>query len=620
MEKYYAVNSPTLNTKYVTFQDVLSGDIDITTFGIYDDLVINKKRILLNDVNKPLSYSNNFIMPKTLCINSQYYEKHKQRINDLILDYIKKYKGVLFIRSSCLINSEVINVIANNHNITEVYLGSRDDIYKLKESDYGKLKNGCISNIVTYGVEGELDFNFDSIISYNTNRSLIGYYNYDVLKDMNEGNELHLFSSLTDEEIKYFSLLKGVTVYFGYDDYKNLLESIEKLEAINPNFKYIIKVNNKKDFNKELFEREHISNKIEVEHELLNMDISNYMNHEKMLYEMIKPAINLSPYEKFLYAYSIVKHFKKYKEVNENEDKMKARKLYSIIDNDEYMVCVGYANLLNDLLSKLEIESTTYSVGVDVGFDKVDVLAENAGNAESEYGGHSRVIVNLVDPKYGINGIYQSDPTWDNILGEDSYVYSLMTFDESSRAKRYLYEDKTEYGLLSSKTLEEFYQNVNRYMDKLINNDTFAIKFTEEKARLRVVNDLLGVIKKLDIKYYKELVMKYTDIDKYDISVINKFFKEYLYDIGTYIVSKSNNPIKLEQIKPCIEVLYTNFYGLSEEEVKRELDRTINYNRERMEKSFPTSYMVKPDGSCAIYSHMENKFENSDNIERRSIK
>lgn len=451
----------------------------------------------------------------------------------------------------------------------------------------------------------------------SVDKELIGYYTYDVLKDMDESSKLHLFNPLTDDEIEYFKILKGGTVWFLYYDYKNVFDSIDKLEKINPRFKYHVNVKreDKQSFNQELFARERISNKIELELGFINMKIEKYLSYEKYLYKLIKPAINLSPYEKFLYAYNITKHYKKYNDVDGNDDIFKSRKLYEIIDNDEYMVCVGYANLLVDLLTKLGIESTTYDVGVDVGFDAVDVMSEYSGEAMSKYGGHSRVIVNLVDPKYGINGIYQSDPTWDNVIGEDSYIYSTMTFDEAHLAKRYLYQDKSEYGLLSSTSLEEFYNNVNTYMDSFIYNNTLAIKFTEEKARLRVASDLLDIIKKLDSNFYNELVTKYPDIEKKDIVVITKNYSDFLYDVGEYIVSKVNNPIKLEQIKPCITLLYSKFYGLSDEDTKKEVDRTLSFNKKRMSKCFPKTYKINPDGSEEEYSYLDNKFEeNSDNI------
>ena len=190
-----------------------------------------------------------------------------------------------------------------------------------------------------------------------------------------------------------------------------------------------------------------------------------------------------------------------------------------------------------------------------------------------------------------------------------------MTFDEAHLAKRYLYSDFSEYGLLASISLEEFYNNVNKYMDKLVNDDTYAIKFTEEKARLRVVSDLLDIIKKLDNNFYSDLLTKYPDIHKKDNVVITKNYTDFLYDVGKYIVAKANKPIGLEQIKPAITLLYSKFYGLNEEEIKKEVDRTLSFNKKRMSKSFPTTYKINQDGSKEVYSYMGNKFDdNNDNI------
>ena len=189
-----------------------------------------------------------------------------------------------------------------------------------------------------------------------------------------------------------------------------------------------------------------------------------------------------------------------------------------------------------------------------------------------------------------------------------------MTFDEAHLAKRYLYSDFSEYGLLASISLEEFYNNVNKYMDKLVNDDTYAIKFTEEKARLRVVSDLLDIIKKLDNNFYNELVTEYPDIDKKDIVIIINNYTDFLYDVGKYIVAKANKPIGSEQIKPAITLLYSKFYGLNEEDTKKEVDRTLSFNKERMSKSFPTTYKINQDGTKEVYSYMDNKFEESNEI------
>ena len=71
----------------------------------------------------------------------------------------------------------------------------------------------------------------------------------------------------------------------------------------------------------------------------------------------------------------------------------------------------------------------------------------------------------------------------------------------------------------------------------------------------------------------------------------------------------------MEQIKPAITLLYSKFYGLNEEDTKKEVDRTLSFNKERMSKSFPTTYKINQDGPKEVYSYMDNKFDdNNDNI------
>ena len=610
----YAVDNSFMNTKYVSYEDIISHKYDIKALELNDTVLINNREILLNDYDHPTSFTDNFFMKNVLDINPEYYKNNKQEVNDLILEFIKNYQdNSLYIKSTKLINSEVISAIATNNNIKEVLLGTREDIYKLKEEDYNKLNNGRVTNIVTYGVEKELDFNFDGIIKYNK-RKLISYYDYEDLKIFKDGDNIFIYEKLKEDNIKYFSLLKNVEIVFNYNDYKNILDSIEELDKINPNFKYSINVKDeeKELFNKELFNRDYISKNINIKYDLLNLDISEYMRYEKSLYKLIEPCMNLSDYEKFLYAYNITKHFKQYKETN-GEDKFESRSLYKILDNDEYMVCVGFSNLFVDLLSKVGIEATTYSVGVDIGFDEMDAMSEGIdGNYTTEYGAHSRVMVNLVDPKYNINGIYQSDPTWDNIIDEDSYTYSLLTFSEATKAKRYLYQDKGKNELLYSKTISEFYSNVNNYMDDLTKDNTWAIKMDEESAKIRVVNDMLDTIKKIDNSFYTEIINRYPGINSYDNKKIIKYFNDYLYDIGSYIVSKNNNKISLEQIRPAITTLYTEFYGLEEDGIKKEVDRTIEFNKERFSKCFPTTYKINPDDTREVYNYIDNKFDSND--------
>lgn len=150
-------------------------------------------------------------------------------------------------------------------------------------------------------------------------------------------------------------------------------------------------------------------------------------------------SLELSPLEKYMYLYNIVKLYKEYNE----EDKTKldsaflSRHTIFTLFN-EYMVCCGYARFLTDLVTELDdpnLKVAPYSCD----FPKGGAI------------GHERCIVNIRDEKYGVFGMYISDPTWDSFKTQkngkyiDYYNHFLMTKQESDKLK-------TGDGLLSDPT------------------------------------------------------------------------------------------------------------------------------------------------------------------------
>ena len=99
--------------------------------------------------------------------------------------------------------------------------------------------------------------------------------------------------------------------------------------------------------------------------------------------------LNLSPMEKIMYAYDIVK--KRIYKNNEN-NLSSSRNIDEVLDSD-YIVCVGYARLFNALISFLGIES------------KMILSDENE---------HARSLAYVKDKKYNIDGFLVFDPTFDS--------------------------------------------------------------------------------------------------------------------------------------------------------------------------------------------------------------
>lgn len=128
---------------------------------------------------------------------------------------------------------------------------------------------------------------------------------------------------------------------------------------------------------------------------------------------------SLSPLEKFIAAYILTSKFAPYKESNNRSE---SRSVYEFINsvNDTKIVCVGYTHLLREILYRMGITDT---IDWSVGEMKV-------GNFT--FTDHMRMIIHLVDPKYGIDGIYMSDPTYDNTeSSETKFKHMLMSHDEA---------------------------------------------------------------------------------------------------------------------------------------------------------------------------------------------
>ncbi len=114
----------------------------------------------------------------------------------------------------------------------------------------------------------------------------------------------------------------------------------------------------------------------------------------------------LSPLEKVTMAYDIVKsHY--YKEYNIKHTG-KSRDITAMVNND-YIVCRGYVNLFNRLLRE---------IGIDASF--LDLSLKSGSKVVAE---HSRSIIYLTDEKYGIDGYFVFDPTFDSADKEHYYQF-----------------------------------------------------------------------------------------------------------------------------------------------------------------------------------------------------
>ena len=415
------------------------------------------------------------------------------------------------------------------------------------------------------------------------NKWLIGVYSY---KELGELDSIRLDKSLNNKQIKYLNFLKKDTnISFYYNDYNNIFKSIQFL--IDNKYEDIsIQINNKKEFNNYIFNNDIskcFSDNVTIYENVNVTTLEKYMEYEKTLYDIVKPAINLSNYEKYIYVYNIVKMFKEYKECN--NDRIVARNLYKILDN-EYMVCVGYAKLLSDLLSKLNINNTTIDVTVDVSYkgEKVDKI-DFTEVKKVKRAGHERVYVYLKDDKYKIDGYYFSDPTWDNDLELDLYNHMLFTNRKNDYCKNYQWFN--DFMLFNIKSLHEF----NIYFDFI--RDRF------NKSGIDLLNYIIDIIKKLEPDYFNVLNKKYKfeedrmyyiyECDKPSDKILLRLKKE----LGDHILKRVNNDISELEKWRGIKNIYKMFYGYKGKKTLRKGFREVKYYNEiREDFAFPQRYKV----------------------------
>ena len=601
-------------------------NIPINGFNIKKD-----KETILNDnrvnITKYTDYEHPFvIIDSELCINIEWYNSNKEKAITILTNIIKNYKDNEFtLYSIDLINEDIINAIITNPDIDTLNLGERfgtENRYILTEELYNKLKQSHIKSVVTGGVEPSLKEVFDPLIDFNYNKCIIETYTYSFLSKF---SYLDINKSLNEEELYNFKFLRpdGQITIKNFD-FNNIENIINRLRELNSPIKVLIEIKDKELFNQEI--AKYIDNPILEDERLyvkinsVELDIKHYIRLEQMLYEMVKDAINLSPFEKYIYAYNKVKQFKEYKEIENDsvEERDKSRNIYYILEND-YMVCVGFSNLLGDLLIKLGIPSEGYSIDVDTSYDEGKVNEEKVVTRA----GHQRRYVHIKDDKYGIDGYYVTDPTWDNDLKKDLYNHLAMTDEEMNATRRYnFFNNKTIYELFNSKSIEEFYQKINFLIDKEIKS--LEEKPSKEEYKNLVLSSIIGIIKNItnrlktiDIDFYNEIKTKYDFIDNLSVHTIkqkniNIMDIDLLYDLGMHIITKTNNIIPGETIIKAVRELYEKVYGYKGEELDRKIQEIIKNNKEAQAYSFPKRIMEREDGSY-ITLYDENKFDIEDN-------
>lgn len=573
-----------------------------------------------------------------LDIYREFYKEHKLEIDDLLVELVRRYKKEdISFETGILVNDRLVEELCNNGIIKEISLARYGlfEKYSLSRKHYESFKKAYKERIYTRYVDEELEEVYDPMIAHNFEKFIYSYYKYeDYQKD-----SISFYNPIPQDKLYTLKYL-GENTKLIITSNCNVKEIIETLRKYNKNNNIQIDItDDKKSLNKDLrdlgyfdTEPEEIYGNIKINYRALqnsNLSINQYIGYEKLLYSMIEPAKDMSPFEKYIYAYDITKQFKKYntpKKDNKNIEnlsqdeymkiKFLSRDLYQILDND-YIVCVGFSNLLIDLLNKLGIDNIALPVYVDTSLSKAVkqlnipkeewknmtpeekhrlIIRQQSYIPKDDFGGHRRLLVNIKDEKYGIDGIYVSDPTWDNNLEKNIYAHAVMTeSDVATSASTNKIDDK--YILFSATSVEEFYAMLNTILDMKYRkrhepddllDDIFDTDIDEEKEAKQAISDFhyifnsfLGEFSGLFPEEYKKITEKYSILKEpyfgiKDIHKINEELQDVLYEVASIVSSKNNNKIDNDTLKRAISVVYKDVYegGLKEEEIDKMIEDT----------------------------------------------
>lgn len=521
--------------------------------------------------DNPIVFANNVFFDNLMAIHPSYYKEYYQDI----IDFIKE----LNCNDICLYqyDESILEAVVSNNNIKMIHLPSLDlDTYNiLKKREDLKIQ---VNSNNTKNIDPSLINIFDGKIFNNITRSLVRYYNYQKLQTL---DSIDIVDKLSDEEINYLnryaSNLKTIKL-----SSEKMIEVINKID--NPNINIELRINQYVPTSvlNELKGRPIFIKYKRFSYEPLSLE--EYLSLSRKLDDMVGGIedIGLSPLEQFLYVFDKAKNYKQYKEA---DDRNEARNLkYVLDDSKDYIVCVGYANLLMELCHRIGVPCIENPVSLN-NIDKNDYN-----------GHHARLMVKLDDDKYGIHGCYQTDPTFSSKVEMDLYPTALMTVSEAHASSlHYYYDDSVIY---SSDSYQEFHMRLGKKVEK----QEYELKRLLED--MKSLDNLNNTFMELDsYKKFNSLPI-YNKEDVFELLHDDKFVIELYHHIKATYQTPISGDILIEAIRNVKQIQNSN---LSEEEINVLMDSIINDNIRAYDCYFPP---ITIEGERAeIFANKENKFE-----------
>ena len=255
---------------------------------------------------------------------------------------------------------------------------------------------------------------------------------------------------------------------------------------------------------------------------------------------------SLSPLEKYIAAYLITIKSGVYKQEDPKDDNSLSRGIYEFVanDDDKRIVCVGYVNLLKDILYRMGIKDTAdWSI-----YAPSEGAKHNHSTSFLDIN-HRRLLIHLKDPKYNIDGVYMADPTWDSAdLVSSQFRHLLMTKEEIFEVDKELRPEYIHFERLD-------------YLNEELNEKDIGLSFHNAIPKSTIVKAFLAVNRFLD----RNMKMAKSD-DDYSKIEYDEMAKRLGFETFPEISIEESMDLKVGDILHAREVYGTVFtYDLSSE-------------------------------------------------------
>ena len=533
----------------------------------------------------PILISNNPIL--TNYISPSFYEEHKKEIQDAYYKYFRSKDDDFYNIYPYQYSPRLLNLIIRKRPTGLFFYNvdlSSDDIKKLNDNYiratlYKDGEDIEISSDIAFANHSYNYLKESTMIDLDV--SYIKGSNLNSIKFINDNTQIDITNRMGMDEEESLKITKSL---------------LDRLSKTGKHYKVRIPVDRRVLFNSIIGKEEYNNIDITIINDLYNYSFNEYKDEEKILDDLVKPIIeaNLSPLERYIAVYNIVKNYKPYKEsFVEGEEpsylgSVESRYLRYILNN-EYIVCVGFAKLLQTLCERVGIRVQQASVDVDTSYDHGYTQEEKKVNQN----GHQRCYVSIDDDKYGVHGIYVADPTWDNDLSMNKLSHALMTYTKVTTSNRMIWYDCFK-PTLDIYSMDDFNKQINYIYRKrygiIKENITNVInEYLTFEERIAILNnpklEEKIVEKYVIIHTYKEVIESVLEQVKCDDGTkkFNKKLstcqneKDYinlLTNIGHYLLTRVNQPISNETIIQASVNGTSKLKGLTPEEKEIEYNNT----------------------------------------------